>query len=173
MPRVVTTLAAGAVLFAACGQGTPRQHAAAGPGPSSPAAEPRVEQSRPGASAAGAPRGTSITAARSRFGRMRFDSREQAISIFENDRRGKSVCYGRCARAWPPVLTTGAPRARDGAGASLLGTIRRRAGARQVTYAGKPLYFYAHEDPAQVLCHNVDLNGGLWWVIGPNGRRRP
>ena len=35
-----------------------------------------------------------------------------------------------------------------------------------MTYAGKPLYFYAHEGPGEVRCHNVDLNGGLWWVVG-------
>jgi hypothetical protein len=26
--------------------------------------------------------------------------------------------------------------------------------------AVKPLYFYAHEEPGEVLCHNVDLSGG-------------
>ena len=56
---------------------------------------------------------------------------------------------------------------------SLLGTARRRDGRRQVTYAGKPLYYYAHEGPGEVLCHNVHLNGGLWWVLGPSGKRRP
>jgi len=56
---------------------------------------------------------------------------------------------------------------------SLLGTTRRRGGRRQVTYAGRPLYYYAHEGPGRVLCHNVHLNGGLWWVVGPNGKRRP
>ena len=51
--------------------------------------------------------------------------------------------------------------------------LRRRDGRRQVTYAGKPLYYYAHEGPRQVLCHNVTLNGGLWWVVGVDGKRRP
>jgi hypothetical protein len=41
-----------------------------------------------------------------------------------------------------------------------------------VTHAGKPLYYYAHEAPGEVRCHNVDLNGGFWWVIGPNDKRR-
>jgi len=61
----------------------------------------------------------------------------------------------------------------SGVRASLLGTTRRRDGRRQVTYRGRPLYYYAHEGAGQVRCHNVDLNGGLWWVIGPDGRRRP
>lgn len=34
------------------------------------------------------------------------------------------------------------------------------------------LYYYAHETAGQVRCHTVDLNGGLWWVIGPNGKSR-
>ena len=117
--------------------------------------------------------GTRITLARSEFGSMLFDSRKQAIYVFENDRRNETVCYGECATAWPPVYSKGAPRAGEGVDESLLGTIERRDGRRQVTYAGKPLYFYAHEGPGQVLCHNVDLNGGLWWVVGPDGEPRP
>jgi len=70
------------------------------------------------------------------------------------------------------VFTKGEPEAAKGVGASLLGTVKRRDGRLQVTYAGKPLYFYAHESPGEVRCHNVDLNGGLWWVVGPDGRRR-
>lgn len=117
--------------------------------------------------------GVAITVGDSEFGPMLFDSKRQAIYVFENDRRNKSVCYGECARAWPPVLSKGEPRAGRGAKPALLGTLKRRDGRRQVTYAGKALYYYAHEAPGEVRCHNVDLNGGFWWVIGPNGRKRP
>jgi predicted lipoprotein with Yx(FWY)xxD motif len=118
-------------------------------------------------------RGTTIALRESDFGRILFDGRGQAIYVFENDRRNRSVCSGDCAAAWPPVYTRGAPRAAGGVRAALLGTIRRRDGRRQVTYAGRPLYFYAHEGRGEVRCHNVDLNGGLWWVVGRDGRRRP
>ena len=97
----------------------------------------------------------------------------QAIYIFQRDRRDLSRCYGECARLWPPVYAEGKPRAGAGTKASLLGATRRKDGRRQVTYAGKPLYYYAHESADEVLCHNVELNGGLWWVVGPNGKRRP
>ena len=117
--------------------------------------------------------GTTIVVGNSEFGRMLFDENEQAIYIFENDPRGETVCYGACAEAWPPVLTKGEPRPGDGVDRSRLGTIERRDGSLQVTYAGKPLYFYAHEAPGEVRCHNVNLNGGFWWVIGPDGERRP
>ncbi len=119
-----------------------------------------------------AAKGTTITVGDSQFGSMLFDSKKQAIYIFEKDPKGQTVCYDVCAEEWPPVYTDGDPEAGDGVKDGLLGTVERRDGRRQVTYAGQPLYFYAHEEPGQVRCHNVNLNGGLWWVVGPNGRRR-
>ena len=117
--------------------------------------------------------GTKVVLGDSEFGSMLFDSKQQAIYVFENDRRNETVCYGACADAWPPVYTEGAPKAGKGVDVSQLGTIERRDGRKQVTYAGKPLYFYAHESPGEVLCHNVDLNGGFWWVVGADGERLP
>jgi predicted lipoprotein with Yx(FWY)xxD motif len=115
--------------------------------------------------------GTEIVAGESEFGDMLYGSNDQAIYIFENDGEDETVCYDECAEAWPPVLTDGDPEAGDGVDGSLLGTIERDGGTTQVTYAGQPLYFYAHEAPGEVRCHNVDLNGGFWWVVGPDGER--
>ena len=120
-----------------------------------------------------ATRGTAIVAKSSAFGQMLFNSKRQAIYIFERDSRNRSNCYGECARLWPPVYTKGKPRASGAVRQSLLGTTKRRDGRLQVTYAGKPLYYYVHEGPGQVLCHRVNNSGGFWWVIGPNGKRRP
>jgi predicted lipoprotein with Yx(FWY)xxD motif len=117
-------------------------------------------------------KGTRIVIRDSEFGDMLFDSRRQAIYIFQRDQKRKTVCYGECAEAWPPVLTTAEPVAGKGVDADLLGTVERRDGTLQVTYAGQPLYYYAHEAPGEVRCHNVNLNGGLWWVVGPDGERR-
>jgi predicted lipoprotein with Yx(FWY)xxD motif len=116
-------------------------------------------------------RGTRVVIRGSEFGEMLFDSRRQAIYIFEKDPKGRTVCYGECAEAWPPVLSKGKPVAGKGVDAGLLGTVERRDGTRQVTYTGKPLYYYAHEAPGEVRCHNVNLNGGFWWVVGPDGER--
>jgi len=117
--------------------------------------------------------GTRITVRGSEFGRMLWGPDRQAVYVFQRDRRNRSRCYGECAEAWPPVYTSGKPVAGRGVRKSLLGTTRRRDGRLQVTYRGRPLYYYAHEGPGQVLCHNVNLNGGLWWVVGPDGKRRP
>ncbi len=117
--------------------------------------------------------GTKITLRDSDYGRMLWGPGRQAVYIFERDEPDKSRCYGECARAWPPVFTEGKPVARDGVRQGLLGRTTRRNGKRQVTYDGKPLYYYAHEGPDEVLCHDVFLNGGYWWVVGRNGDRRP
>ena len=117
--------------------------------------------------------GTKVTIRSSEYGRMLWGPGRQAVYAFELDGRRRPRCHGKCAAAWPPVHTKGKPRAGRGVRKSLLGSVRRRGGRRQVTYAGRPLYYYAHEGPGEVLCHNVNLNGGLWWVLGPSGKRRP
>jgi predicted lipoprotein with Yx(FWY)xxD motif len=117
--------------------------------------------------------GTKVVVRGSDFGPMLWGPHRKALYIFQRDGRKVSRCYGACARAWPPLLTKGRPVAGPGVRSSLLGTTRRRNGRLQVTYAGKPLYRYAHEGPGQVLCHDVNLNGGFWWVVGPDGKRRP
>ena len=69
------------------------------------------------------------------------------------------------------MLTTGKPQAKEGVQSDLLGTTRRNDGATQVTYAGHPLYFYAHEGKYQVLCHNIEeIRRHL---VGRPARRRP
>jgi predicted lipoprotein with Yx(FWY)xxD motif len=111
-----------------------------------------------------------IVVRRSEFGRVLFDANGQVVYVFERDSRDRSNCTSAdCVEAWPPVLTREAPTAGGGLDGTLLGTIRRGDGALQVTYAGRPLYFYEHEAPGEIRCHDVDLHGGLWWVVTPSG----
>jgi predicted lipoprotein with Yx(FWY)xxD motif len=117
-----------------------------------------------------AARGRTIKAVQSQFGSIVGDGRGQAVYVFDKERAGRSECYGDCARAWPPVLTRGRPVAGKGVRGRLLGTVRRRGGSRQVTYRGRPLYYYVDDAPGRVLCHDVREFGGLWLVIRPDGR---
>jgi predicted lipoprotein with Yx(FWY)xxD motif len=118
-----------------------------------------------GGSATGA-----LTVRTSAYGKIVFDGRGFALYAFTRD-RGKSACAGACATAWPPFVVTGGIRAGPGVKAALLGTVRRANGARQVTYAGRPLYYYVGDRrPGQVLCQNVREFGGLWLVVRPNGK---
>ena len=111
-----------------------------------------------------------IVAKGSSFGRVLFDANGQVVYVFENDGKNRSACTSAdCVKAWPPVLTREQPSAGRGIDAAFLGTIRRADGMLQVTYNGRPLYFYEHEAPGEIKCHNVDLHGGLWWVVNPRG----
>jgi len=115
------------------------------------------------------PRST-LTVRDSRFGRILFDGKGFALYAFTRDPTGKSVCKGACAAAWPPYIVTNAARAGAGTQARFLGTTRRADGRLQVTYAGRPLYYYVGErQPGQILCQNVAEYGGLWLVARPNG----
>jgi predicted lipoprotein with Yx(FWY)xxD motif len=123
----------------------------------------------PSMSSSAADRAT-VTVNSSKFGRILFDARGFALYAFTRDRAGRSACTGACARAWPPYVVKTRPKAGTGTTASLLGTIRRGNGSRQVTYAGKPLYYYVGDrEPLQVLCQNVVEFGGLWLVVRPTG----
>ncbi len=106
------------------------------------------------------------------FGRVLVDGRGMPLYVFTRDRRKKSRCYGDCARAWP-VTYAGAkkPRARGGASKRRLGTTKRRDGRKQVTYRGRPLYYYVHDRPGVALCHNVREFGGLWLLVRASGKR--
>jgi predicted lipoprotein with Yx(FWY)xxD motif len=114
--------------------------------------------------------GTEITVSSSQFGDVIFDGSNQAIYLFDKESSSKPECYGDCAAAWPPVLTDVEPVASGAAQQKLLGTTERDDGSTQVTYAGQPLYYYAHEGPGEVLCHNVEEFGGLWLVLDANGQ---
>ena len=121
------------------------------------------------AAAAAKPNGKRIKVVGSQFGRVVADGRGEALYLFDKEGGPKSKCYGDCAAAWPPVLTKGRPSAGPGAKSRLLGTIRRANGKRQVTYAGHPLYYYVHDAPGTILCHDVFEFGGTWLVLGPRG----
>jgi predicted lipoprotein with Yx(FWY)xxD motif len=114
-------------------------------------------------------RGIRIKAIDSQFGTIVGDGRGQAVYLFDREDSKQSECYGDCARAWPPVLSRGRPVAGKGVRRRLLGTTRRRNGKRQVTYDGRPLYYYVDDAPGRVLCHNVVEFGGLWLVLRPDG----
>jgi predicted lipoprotein with Yx(FWY)xxD motif len=105
----------------------------------------------------------------SRFGPILFDHRGFVLYGFTRDRRNRTTCFGPCAAAWPVFYTRAKPRALAGARASLIGTIKR-GNRLQVTYAGRPLYYYVGDrSPGQITCQNIFEYGGLWLVVRANG----
>jgi predicted lipoprotein with Yx(FWY)xxD motif len=115
---------------------------------------------------------STLTVRNTRYGRVLFDGRGRALYAFTRDRRGgSSQCNGACAKAWPVYFAKGRPRVGAGASQSLVGTTQRRDGRRQITYNGRPLYYYVGDkSPGQILCQNVNEFGGTWLVVQPNGQ---
>jgi predicted lipoprotein with Yx(FWY)xxD motif len=102
----------------------------------------------------------------SAYGPILFDGRGYVLYAFTRDPRSRSTCFGACATAWPPYRLRGTLRAGNGARAGLIG--RTRSG--QITYAGRPLYYYVGDRrPGQILCQDVFEFGGRWLVISPRG----
>lgn len=119
-----------------------------------------------------ASRAATVATAKTGLGRIVVDGRGHTLYLFEKDRRGRSACSGACASYWPPLLTRGKLIATSGARQSLLGTIRRADGTRQVTYAGHPLYRFALDTRrGQTKGEGLDDFGGGWDALAPSGKK--
>lgn len=113
-----------------------------------------------------------VQARRSSLGKILVDGRGRTLYLFEADRPNVSNCSGGCLTVWPALAAKGAPRAGRGVSAHKLGTIRRRDGRRQVTYARHPLYYYvADARPGDVSGQALDQFGAEWYVLAPSGRK--
>jgi len=123
-----------------------------------------------GAGTAGAADRGTLTLRTSAYGKILFDGGGRALYAFTKDPLRRSVCAGACAKAWPPYVVKARPKAGAGVKPSLLGTTKRADGRIQVTYNGRPLYYYVGDPVGQVRCQNVSEFGGLWLVVRANGR---
>jgi hypothetical protein len=84
-----------------------------------------------------------------------------------------SNCYERCAEVWPPfVVSTNKIRAED-VDKDLIGMIERKDGQLQVTYDGRPLYYYIKDQkrPGSTKGHAVHDDFGEWYLVAPSGKK--
>jgi predicted lipoprotein with Yx(FWY)xxD motif len=104
------------------------------------------------------------------YGKALFGPSGKVLYVFAADRGSTSRCYGVCATAWPPLLTTARPLAAPGVQAKLLGMTKRKDGKLQATYNGHPLYYYSADKVGKVMCQHANMHGGLWLILKPNGQ---
>jgi predicted lipoprotein with Yx(FWY)xxD motif len=108
-----------------------------------------------------------IRTSQHQLGTLLTDASGRVLYLFTRDEPNRSNCVDRCAQLWPPVITVGAPSAGEGANAGLLGTITRAEGYTQVTYNGKPLYYYAQDEkPGDARGQNFN---NVWFVVSATG----
>jgi len=105
------------------------------------------------------------------LGEVVVDGTGRTLYIFDSDTADppKSNCDGECATKWPPVMAGSGTPELDGIDASLVGTVTRTDGSKQVTLAGWPLYQFAADAAAGDA--KGQAVGGVWWVVGPDGKK--
>jgi predicted lipoprotein with Yx(FWY)xxD motif len=123
-----------------------------------------------GAATGGA--GSLVKLANSKLGKILVDADGRTLYLFEADKGAMSACNGACASVWPPLTTTGQPKAGSGLAASKLATTKRSDGKTEVTYNGHPLYTYAGDSaPGQTAGQGIDGFGAEWYVLSAAGNK--
>ena len=156
---------AAALVLAACGGSSTSSSSGSASTPSYGAAKPSTSNTSNSSGTA------SVSTKTSSLGTFLVDGNGRALYLWDADHGSMSTCSGACAQAWPPVTTTGTPKASGAVKASLLGTTKRADGSSEVTYAGHPLYTFAGDTQAgQTNGQGSNGFGAPWWVVTPAGK---
>ncbi|MFR0359370.1 COG4315 family predicted lipoprotein [Streptomyces sediminimaris] len=156
---IAATATAVAAFAAGCGS-------SGATGSSSPAKSP----SPPPSSSTPATGGSGILQSHgSPVGQILVDGSGRTLYLFKADSGTTSHCYGSCAQAWPPDITTGHP-SNHGLKATMVGTAPRHDHTTQVTYNGHPLYRFSQDaGPGDTTGQSSTAFGGAWYVVSPSG----
>jgi predicted lipoprotein with Yx(FWY)xxD motif len=107
-----------------------------------------------------------------RMGQVVVDDKGWVLYRFDKDSANPptSNCKDKCAQVWPPVLSNdGNVPQLEGIESSLVGTVDRADGGKQVTIGGWALYRYVGDKtPGKWTGQGV---GGTWFVVSPNGKK--
>ena len=132
------------------------------PAPAAATAAPTAPASA--SAAAGATLAISETAA---LGKFLTGADGKTLYVFTKDTAANaSVCVDACLASWPPLVATGgtAPAAPTGA-TGTFATFARPDGTMQVSYNGKPLYYFGKDTKAGDT--NGQGVGGVWFIAAP------
>lgn len=109
--------------------------------------------------------GATVAVASSALGDILVDAEGRTLYAFTKDKGDQSACSGDCANSWPAL--TGTATAGTGAQASLLSTSMQADGNSQVTYDGRPLYYFAGDTkPGDT---NGQAVGNVWFAVAADG----
>ena len=101
-----------------------------------------------------------------KLGKMLVATNGMTLYTYSKDKAGVSNCTGTCAANWPPYTVAAGTTMNALAGITgALGVIARADGTTQVTYNGKPVYFY--KDDVKAGDTNGQAVGGVWYVVKP------
>ena len=133
---------------------------------------PGLAAAEAGVPTAHAARAATVQLRNTSLGKILIDASGFTLYEFTRDSRNKDTCVkvSGCSTVWPALSTRGNPTAGSGVKASLLSTIKLPGGARQVTYAGHPLYRYSEAtERAETAYVGVSHFGGKWLAVNAAG----
>ncbi len=99
------------------------------------------------------------------------DAKGLTLYRFDKDTSNPPVsnCDADCEVAWPPAIVTSDEMSVSGVDRSLVGTLVRKDGSKQLTIDGWPVYGFARDvKPGDTTGHAVQ---GTWWAVTPEGKR--
>lgn len=109
------------------------------------------------------------------LGNVLTDKEGHTLYYFANDATATNNCTGGCEPVWPVFNVDNLSTEKLGSGLELsdFTTITTGSGKKQVTYKGRPLYYYAplvngtnvKEDAGKTGGENI---GGVWFVAKPD-----
>jgi predicted lipoprotein with Yx(FWY)xxD motif len=166
VPTLTGAAVAVLLLVAACASGNSAKTATgATAGAGSPAAATAMPST---------PTATGITTVGVRSGQLGsylVDGAGRALYRFTSDGSNASSCKGTCLIYWPALTSAGKPVAAAGVDAALLATFAGPGGARWVSYAGHPLYYFALDKAAgDTKGQGLNDFGAKWWLVAPSGK---
>ena len=101
------------------------------------------------------------------------DGSGRAVYVLDDDSSNGAACTHLCLAIWPPVAVGNAiPQSSDSAILqSSIGVVTRDGGTVQITFRGRPLYYYlGDQKPGDTRGHHVEDSWGEWKLISPAGR---
>ncbi|AWK12349.1 hypothetical protein SSP531S_42280 [Streptomyces spongiicola] len=177
---LAVTAATVLALTTACGQETGTQPNGQAVGAVNPAGQPAANSGYGsgygGGAAAGAADAKPRTAGQlavwesQKLGEVLTDGEGMTLYRFDKDSVDPvaSNCNGECATAWP-VVAAGDVTPAPGTDASLIGSVTRADGTKQLTVGGWPMYRYAKDaKPGDANGQGV---GGTWFASAPDGEK--
>lgn len=93
-------------------------------------------------------------------GKVLTDAKGMTLYIYDKDTAGKSVCNGKCAVNWPPLMAAG-----DAMASGDYSIVTRDDGNKQWAYKGMPLYGWIKDTKAGDI--TGDDVGGVWHLATP------
>ncbi|MER7817477.1 SCO0930 family lipoprotein [Streptomyces sp. NPDC096153] len=177
---LAVTAAAVLALTTACGQETEPQPNGQAVGAVNPAGQPAANSGYGSGYGDGAGAGAADAKPRTagqlavweskKLGKVLTDSEGLTLYRFDKDSVDPvtSNCNGDCAKAWP-VVAAGDVTPAPGTDASLIGSVTRADGTKQLTVGGWPMYRYAKDTkPGDANGQGV---GGTWFASAPDGKK--